>query len=259
MRSALIGYTGFVGGNLKKQFSFDDLYNSKNIEEIKGKKYDLIVSAGANADRGVANANPEDDWSGIKRLLENLSKTRASLFVLISTIDIYPDKNKVDEDTVINLKDLSEAYGRNRYKMEIEIRKIFPNVLVVRLPNLIGEGLKKNFVFDLIHETGLEKRHKESELQFYNLKNVMKDIQIAMDNELSLINFAVEPTGTREIAKFTLGLDFQNVPNRPPYKFDFRTKHGNLYGSKDGYLYHKGEILMELKKFIENEKKKLKR
>ena len=33
MNDALIGYTGFVGGNLQNQRRFDFLYNSKNIEK----------------------------------------------------------------------------------------------------------------------------------------------------------------------------------------------------------------------------------
>ena len=34
MNSAIIGYTGFIGGNLVNQYHFDQFYNSKNIESI---------------------------------------------------------------------------------------------------------------------------------------------------------------------------------------------------------------------------------
>ena len=40
MRTALIGYSGFVGSNLKDQFDFDDFYNSKNIYELKDREMD---------------------------------------------------------------------------------------------------------------------------------------------------------------------------------------------------------------------------
>ena len=43
VNNALIGYTGFVGMNILQQKPFMFLYNSKNIEEIKGKEFDLIV------------------------------------------------------------------------------------------------------------------------------------------------------------------------------------------------------------------------
>jgi len=45
-KKALIGYTGFIGSNLKESETFDDFYNSKNIQDIEGKKYELIVSTG---------------------------------------------------------------------------------------------------------------------------------------------------------------------------------------------------------------------
>ena len=37
MPDALIGHTGFVGGNLAAQHPFNTWYNSKNIEAVRGK------------------------------------------------------------------------------------------------------------------------------------------------------------------------------------------------------------------------------
>ena len=42
MNNAIFGYSGFVGSYLTKYFKFDYLYNSKNIEESKNKKFDTI-------------------------------------------------------------------------------------------------------------------------------------------------------------------------------------------------------------------------
>ena len=42
MKTALIGYTGFVGGNIKSQHEFDDYYNSKNIADIESQEYDSL-------------------------------------------------------------------------------------------------------------------------------------------------------------------------------------------------------------------------
>lgn len=254
MKSALIGYTGFVGGNLAKQYKFNDFYNSKNIEEIKDRKYDLVVSAGARADRNEANQNPKGDWKRIKRLLDALSEARIKQFLLISTIDVYSNRVGVNEDSPIKLRGLTQAYGRNRYKLELFVRRNFPNSLIIRCPNLIGDGLKKNFIYDLIHNSGLKLRHKDSLLQYYNLKNMWKDIQIALKNNLELINFAVEPITAHDIAFYTMGLNFQNITREPPQLFDFRTKYASLYGSYDEYLYHKKEILKDIKMLIEKEK-----
>lgn len=259
MKSALIGYTGFVGSNLAKQHKFDDLYNSKNIEDIKGKKYDLVVSAGAKADRNEANQNPKEDWKGIKRLIDALSETKIKQLILVSTIDVYPNKVGVSENTRIKLRDLKEAYGRNRYKLELFVRKQFPKSIIIRFPNLIGIGLKKNFVYDLINNSGLDSRHKDSILQYYNLKNIWRDIQVALKNNINLINFSVEPITAHDIAYFSAGLNFQNVTKKPPQFFNFRSKYASLYRSSDDYLYHRTEILRDIKKLIKRETNNLKK
>ncbi|MEG2500937.1 MAG: NAD(P)-dependent oxidoreductase, partial [Oscillospiraceae bacterium] len=36
MKTALVGYTGFVGSNIAAAHPFDGLYNSKNIKEAFG-------------------------------------------------------------------------------------------------------------------------------------------------------------------------------------------------------------------------------
>jgi sugar phosphate isomerase/epimerase/dTDP-4-dehydrorhamnose reductase len=255
MKTALIGYTGFVGSNLAKQYKFTDLYNSKNIDKIKNKSYDLIVSAGTSALRWKANQEPKEDWKGIKKLLGTLKKVKTKHFVLISTIDVYPQKIGVNEDTKIKLKDLTEAYGRNRYKMELIVKKHFPKVTIIRYPQLYGTDLKKNFIFDLINDNALDFTHKDTLLQLYHLKNIWKDIQTAIKNNINLINFATEPLTAKDIAKYTLRMDFKTITEKPPLAFDIRTKHGKIYGSKDEYIYHKKETLSDLKKFITLERK----
>ena len=49
--TALVGHTGFVGGNLLRQTQFDDLYNSSNIGAIAGGQQELIVDSGASIEK----------------------------------------------------------------------------------------------------------------------------------------------------------------------------------------------------------------
>ena len=46
------GGAGFIGSNLARQFAFDECYNSKNIGSIRGREFDLLVSAGVSAVEG---------------------------------------------------------------------------------------------------------------------------------------------------------------------------------------------------------------
>lgn len=257
MKSALIGSTGFVGSNLSSQFSFSDHYNSQNISDIKGKSYDLIVSAGTKAERWKANLDPESDWLGIKMLLENLEQASAKHFILISTVDVYPNPVGVDEDEIINSSLFTGAYGKNRYEMELFIKDHFSNLTIVRCPQLYGDGLKKNFVYDLIYDNALDFTHKDTTMQFYNLNNMWSDIQTAVNNNLPIVNLAVEPTTAHEIAKYTINFDFQNITEKPPLKYDLQTKYAHLYGSKGRYIYNKKKTLEDLKNFIQIERKKI--
>lgn len=251
MKSALIGYTGFIGSNLAGEYKFTDCYNSQNIKTIKGKKYDLIVSAATKAERWKANQNPKEDWQGISSLLTNLKTVKTKCFVLISTVDVYPNPDGVNEDFPIKKNDIKQAYGKNRFRMEKEINKMFPKVTILRLPQTFGEGLKKNFVYDLIHDNALDFTHKDSLLQFYNLKNLWKDIQRAIKLNALILNLAVEPITAKELAKFSLGIDFKTITPQPPLKYNMLTNYGK-------YFYNKGQVLKELKEFISQGRSKTK-
>ena len=112
-KNALIGYTGFVGSNLKKQFQFDDLFNSTNIQEIEGRNYDLVICAGIQGSMWLANHDPIADLKSIKNLLDILKTINTKQFVLISTISVYKNPINVFEDDFIPENYLD--YGKNRF------------------------------------------------------------------------------------------------------------------------------------------------
>ncbi len=253
--TALIGYTGFVGGNIALQTSFTDYYNSKNIDTISGKTYDLVVSAGNSGLMWKANAEPDQDLKSIQHFIDTITKVQTKHFVLLSTIEVYNDPSDCDEDTAIDLE-LLKPYGKHRYILEEFVRDHFPNHTIIRMPNLYGEGLKKNFVFDLIHNNRLDLTHKDSEQQWYNLSHIWKDISFAIKNNISLINFAVEPIRNKDLAKYTFGIEFTTVTEAPPKKYNMKSKFANLFHSPISYLYSKSNSLDEIKQFITTHKNK---
>ena len=150
---ALVGYTGFVGSNLTDQHAFDALYNTKNIMESFGTSPDLLVYSGVPAQKFVANQNPEADLKTICGAIENIKAIKPETLVLISTIDVYQIPAGVDEGTVMATEGLN-PYGFNRLVLENWVRENvhrFKRTLIVRLPGLFGQNLKKNFIYDLIH------------------------------------------------------------------------------------------------------------
>src|SRR5438552_4162465 len=99
---ALVGYTGFVGGIINSQHHFDALYDAQNIEEIAGKKFGLLVCAGAPGVKWLANKEPKEDLASIERLMNALDHVQADAMVLISTVDVYAHPAGVTEKTPID-------------------------------------------------------------------------------------------------------------------------------------------------------------
>lgn len=247
-RTALIGHTGFVGSNLADQLPFTDKFNSSNIADIAGQSFDTVVCAGVQAVKWWAVKHPEEDWAKIETLLTPLRTVQAKRFILISTIDVYPTPLLVNEDDQPSLQ--NHAYGAHRLKVEQFISEGFPVHHIVRLPGLFGAGLKKNVIFDLMHDNCLEMIQPESAFQYYNLAHLSADLAKVVEANIPLINFATEPVQTRAIIEaFAAG---KNVGEKAGAvgKYDFRTKHSQLWGRDDGYLYDKATVLREIGEFM---------
>lgn len=148
MKKSLVGFTGFVGGNLAAATAFDGLYNSKNIGDAFGTAPDLLVFAGVRAEKFLANTAPEKDYAAMKEAAWNIGRIAPRQVALISTVDVFAAPDGADEGAV---PDAAGAYGKNRLALEEMVRALGVPVTVFRLPALYGPGLKKNFLYDLIH------------------------------------------------------------------------------------------------------------
>jgi hypothetical protein len=252
----LIGHTGFVGGNLAAQYPFDAVFNSKNIEEVAGRRFDLLVVSGMPAAKWIANRDPEGDRAVLDRLWGSLSKAVADTVVIMSTVDVYPTPVGVDEDTPIDAT-AQQTYGKNRLELERRAAVHFPRVLSVRLPGLFGPGLKKNAVYDLLHDNETHKIPAAGVFQFYNLARLWADVQTALAAGLTLVNFATEPVSVRDVAREGFGLDFANNPGVQPPRYDVRSKHAGRFGGRGGYLYDRRHVLAELAAFVAAERARL--
>lgn len=250
--AALIGYTGFVGGNLARQRSFDDFFNSKNIHEISDRNFDLIVCAGVPAEKWKANKDPQADLANIDRLIRALDDVDADKFVLISTVDVFADPVGVDEDSPTPLANL-HAYGRNRRMLEEVIGSRFDS-LIVRLPGLYGAGLKKNVIYDFLHDNDTQKIDSRGVFQFYGLDRLWRDIETALDAELPLVHCATEPVSVAEVVHEAFGIEFSNEVSATPARYDMRTRYAELFGGKPPYFESKPQVLERIKTFVAAER-----
>lgn len=146
----IIGYSGFVGGNLLRQHDFVGRFNSRNIDDSAGEKFDTVVCAAAPGSMLQANTFPKQDLEQIEILCSKLARIRARRFVLISSIAVLADFASEDDESTKTFQ-AELAYGRHRRRLETFCAEHFDSALIVRLPALFGLGLKKNFIFDLLN------------------------------------------------------------------------------------------------------------
>jgi hypothetical protein len=250
MKAALIGSTGFVGGNLLREHPFAACYHSANIETIRGERFDLVVCAGAPAAKWKANQNPAADRACIGRLMAVLMGVRAERFVLISTVDVYGRADGVDEGC---LPTGATPYGQHRLELERFAVQRFRS-LIVRLPALFGPGLKKNAIYDLLHNNQIDKIDSRAVFQFYNTRRLWHDVQLATGAGLSLVHLATPPVSMAEVAQSAFGMEWSNhLPATPP-AYDLRTRHTVLYGGANGYICGKQRVLAELAEFVREQR-----
>lgn len=252
---ALIGNTGFVGGNLLRQVGFEEMYRSTNIGDIRGRRYDQLVIAGVQAKKWWANQEPEADWAGIQLLLDALEEVEASDVVHISTVDVLPQEPGLDErfdpHAVPN-----HPYGMNRLRVEDWVRDRFPTSTIVRLPGLFGPGLKKNVLYDLLHDNQLERINPLSSFQYYDLSGLWADIQVARKAALPLIHFFPQPIQTQRILDAYFPDAEVGADPLPEVHYDLRTIYSTLYSGPSGYIQSADLVMERMGTFIYTERKR---
>ena len=250
---ALIGHTGFVGGNLARQSEFGASFNSKNSKDMRGQNFDEIFCAGVSAIKWQANKDPKADREAITALENNLREVKADRFVLISTIDVYPFTNRGDEQT--NLRGLSNhAYGTHRLAFEDFCRSQFHECFVVRLPGLFGTGLRKNIIYDLLNDNCLEMINPRSSFQYYNLDNLTNDIERVVRQDVRLINLFPEPISTQEILDKFFEDKAVGTKAGQDVHYNIGTAYANLWDRHDRYCAGKETMLDQMENFISKAK-----
>ncbi|MGF6695317.1 nucleoside-diphosphate-sugar epimerase [Metapseudomonas resinovorans] len=250
--NALIGHSGFVGSSLLEQTSFDHLYRSTDIAEIRGQRFDTLVCAGAPGHKWLANREPDVDQANIERLMENLVHVRCNRFVLISTVDVFQTPVGVDECSPVDESRLS-PYGLHRRQLERFVQEQFPAQLTLRLPGLVGPRLRKNLIFDMLNRRDLRNVDSRGQFQFYPVTNLWRDIQVAQAARLQLVHLAVEPISVTQIAQSGFSLTFRNQLDAAPVQYDMQSRHADIFGARGRYQYGAKESLQAIIDYARSE------
>lgn len=237
MKTALIGHTGLIGSVLKRTYNFDNLYNSANIAELPTDNVDSIICTAPSANRLVANQNPEADLASVDKLIDNIRQCKPKQIVLIGTID------------AVNYTNM--PYGKHRKMLEDFIKTEVENHYVIRLCSLIDKTIVKNPLYDLKNKKFIEKIQKNSQLQWYSLNNLHKDINLCIENKIREITLTSEPVNTLEIISkfFPEFLDVVKDVDHPQI-YDIKTEHHSIFGQTIPYAYNKAQVFDYIQDYL---------
>lgn len=252
MSNSLIGFSGFVGSTLLKQHSFTSLYRSTNIGEIDNQTFDTVVCAGAPAQKWIANRKPQADLQKIEELISHLRTVKCKTFILISTVDVFKVPVGVDEDSPVDELGL-HAYGLHRRLLEKFVEEHFSNYLIVRLPGLVGPGLRKNVIFDFLNSNNLQMIDSRGVFQFYPMINLWFDIETALNAGLKLVHLTAAPIGVSDISKQGFNKAFANVLDNPAGFYDMQSKHAEVFGGVGRYQYSARETIHAVRAYAQSE------
>lgn len=116
----------------------------------------------------------------------------------------------------------------------------------------IKASLKERLIQELSNNnfSALNFTDSRASYQFYNLDYLFNHITLALDNQIKVLNIATEPITAAEVYEYLYGKQFVNHITDHPANYNFKTKHSAVFGSDDGYILKRDQILSDIKYFV---------
>jgi len=239
-----------------------------NIKQINPKQIVLISTidvyknpAGVNEDT-VIDTNELQPYGKNRYYLEQWVMQNMSNYLIVHLPGLY-GKN-IKKNFIYDLINIIPSMLKKEKFEELSNRDSYIKDFYVlqengfyKLVDNIGsedrEKLKKHF--EALGFSALNFTDSRASYQFYNLSYLYGHIQKALENNIRVLNLAVEPITVKELYAYIKGKEFKNeiLKNNIP-NYDFKTKYSEMFGGKNGYILEKDFILEDIKKFVENSK-----
>ncbi len=225
MKAGIIGGGGFVGSGILKALQAAGMECSviekDNFGSFRGASFDLLVNANGNSKKYLATQSPVEDFQmSVATVQQSLADYKSKLYVYCSTVDVYPDHEHPEsngEETVIDSSKLS-LYGFHKFLAEQLVRHYAPSWLILRFAGFVGEGLKKNSIYDMLHHVPL-RVHLDSAYQYLSTRAAGSLIAELARGGVTNTTFNVCGDGCmslREIAGLVPGYQPAYAVDQPP-------------------------------------------
>jgi nucleoside-diphosphate-sugar epimerase len=176
----VIGGRGFIGSAFVRYCQRRGLEHAcigrEELDCYAGQACDVLINAGGNASKVLAQRNRDLDYirnfEDVRDLVHRFSCKR---WVQLSSCDVYEnvsDPSANHED--VNLCHRARSfYGFHKHLAEQYVSQYTGNWLVLRLGGCVGPNLRKNAVYDVLHDRPIW-LHPESRLQFMHTDDVAR-------------------------------------------------------------------------------------
>jgi len=231
MNIAVLGGNGFIGKELVDNLKINNDITSVTRESYNqyiGKHFDVLINASGSPKKYWAETHQLEDFdANVTSVHRSILDFKYDKYIYLSSIDaIY----------------CSSVYGFHKYLAEKLIFRYCPNFLILELSTVIGKGLKKGVVYDLLNNQKL-RVSKDSSFHLITTTEIANIITFLLDKGISNDYFAVGGTNSitvSEIAKI-LGVSYTVKPSSPvqSYNLDYYLKNLlNIYllKSSEDYL-----------------------
>lgn len=174
----ILGARGFVGSAFGRLFERLEVpfvgVQKDTYSQFKGKKWHIVVNASNNSQKFLADQDPLREFElttlNTMRILQDYP---SDMFIHISSVDVYSDLSSPLSTSEKIQPDIRQSshYGFHQYLAEECVRHYAPRWLIVRLAGMVGPNLKKNPVYDILHDQPL-RIHPDSQYQFMTTDRV---------------------------------------------------------------------------------------
>jgi nucleoside-diphosphate-sugar epimerase len=207
----VLGGRGFVGSAFVRRLEHDGAVRLRSVHrdnyaEEAGKPSDVVIDCSGNSRKYLGDEDPRRDFDlSVTHRLRTLQDFPASLQVHVSSVDVYSELHSQEgtrENVPIDVARLSN-YGFHKLLAEQVVRHYAPRWLIVRLAGMVGPGLKKNPVYDIVHGKPL-RIHPDSRYQFLHTDDVANVVLALVEAGLAMQVYNVCGAGLispRDIAR----------------------------------------------------------
>ena len=187
MKIGIIGANGFLGSVLysilSKEYTDVVGVNRQNYNSCVG-NYDVIINVNGNSKKYWANNNPLKDFdASTVSVYKSMFDFPCNLYIFISSADVYR----------------KSAYGFNKLLAEAIVREYQENFIVLRCSAIVGKGLKKGIIYDVMNGSDLFVT-KDSCIQFISANDISAIIKRLLNSGVKNTAIDVGGCGTTSMS-----------------------------------------------------------